>query len=537
LIPVCKIETYTGGILDHTITDAMVSANTRERVTDAVGQFTIVLPSDTKYEDVALHDSVKIYFGYDTVPATPTFVGYVEKIEGTLSEHQGYTRKISGLALGEVLLRRLKCGHYSGTAASAIVTELATELGLGVGDIVAEASTPPLEIMNQTYFEAMQTLSDIWINAGTQLRKEFYVDPDNHLVYQNRPLQAGTVTLAIGSNIISYLVTRSLENVKNYVTVHGNWDELFASYMPPDENWTEPDASCTNWTAITGTLSRDGADMVQGLYSVKCASAGAGIAWDVRFHRNLRPEYAFVSGNARTITQSFSRIHYQQKGPSPSSANYVWLLAPDIANYYYRDPGHTNVWATYNIALPTTDTVGVWSTQGTPQANFITGIGFNCHANAAFDYRVDDLALQGGRFCYKTSDATSIAAYGERDLVAIDDSLQSNGQCEARAKTLLYQRKDPTTQVEILTTGNANLLIGDRLAVVLPRESINGNYDVTVVEHTFSSDGFFTKLTALGLDALGEASNRYTVSQSAIQELSRLKKAVRALTRDSRLTR
>jgi hypothetical protein len=195
------------------------------------------------------------------------------------------------------------------------------------------------------------------------------------------------------------------------------------------------------------------------------------------------------------------------------------------------------VWTTYNITLPTTDAIGVWTASGTPHANFITGVGFNCHAVAAFDFRVDDLALQGGRFCYKTSDATSITTYGERDLIAIDDALQSNGQCEARAKTLLYQRKNPVTQVEILTTGNTAILVGDRLALVLSRESINGNYDGTVVEHTFSSDGFFTKLTAVGLDALGEASNRYTVSQSSIQELSRLKTAVRALTRDSRLTR
>ena len=121
--------------------------------------------------------------------------------------------------------------------------------------------------------------------------------------------------------------------------------------------------------------------------------------------------------------------------------------------------------------------------------------------------------------------------------MAIDDALQSTNQCEARAKTLLYQRKDPTTQVEISTTGNTNVLVGDRLTFVLPRESVNGSFDVTVVEHTLNPKGFFTKLTALGLSPTADADGRYTVSQTPIDEISRLKTVVRALSRDSRLTR
>jgi hypothetical protein len=539
VIPVYKIETYTGTTLDYTITSDAVSINTHERVTDAVGQFTIVLPTDTRYEAIAVHDKVNIYLGYDSVPTSPTFVGRVQKIEGAYSDKQGYFRKISGLALGEILLRRIKSGHYSGTDASVIAAELAADLSLGTGDIVTDTAEPPLEFVDQTYFDALQALSDIWISAGVQLKKEFYVDAGNDLVYQSRPLRTVNVeTLSVGTNILDYTVRRSLENLKNSILVYGNWDELLTTTDPVDENWTEPDASCTNWTAlagpwtgIAGTLSRDGADKQVGSYSVKCVSAGAGILWDVDFYRNLKPDYAFVSGNARTITKSFSRLHFQQKVANITQ-NFVDLLAPDTTNYYWRAIGGTGAWIAFNITLPTTDALGVWTASGSPQANFVTGVRFMGQNSSTFDMRVDDLAFQGGRFSHKTSDATSIAAYGQRDLVVIDDSLKSAGQCEARAKTLLYQRKDPTVEIEMSTAGNTNILVGDRLALVLPRESISGNYDVTSVDHSISSDGFFTKFIAVE-----GTSNRYALTQSPVTEISRLKAIVRCLSRDSKTIR
>lgn len=501
-----------------------------------MGTFTIVLPTDTKYEDIALQDKIKIYLGYGAPPATPTFVGYVQKIEGSASE-DGYLRSISGLAQGEVLLRRLKCGHYYGTTAHDIADEFADDLVLGK-DTNAEAQTPPLEFMNQTYFEAMQALSDCWISGAVQLRKDFYVDVNNNLVYKDRPLRTGTETFTVGSNITSYTVRRSLENVRNNITVFGNWDENLTVKIPTDENWTEP-ASATPpyWTGTVGTLSRDGVTKVVGSYSVKCDSAGGGINWNADFWRSLKPEYAFVSGNARTITQSFARLHYQCQVNQAVTFGAVYLFAPDTANYFWRAAGFgLGVWFTWDIPLPTTDALGGWTKVLNAQANFITGIRFYEHEVADFDCWIDDLALQGGRFCYKTTDATSIAAYGQRDLVAIDDALQSTGQCEARAKTLLFQRKDPTTQLEISTTGNTSVLVGDRLPFVLPRENVNGSFDVTVVEHTFKSKKFFTKMTALGLSPIAGADSRYTVSRTPLDEISRLKTTVRALSRDSRLT-
>lgn len=514
MIPVYKIETYTGAVLDHSITSDAYSINIHERLTDAIGQFTVLLPSNSQFEDIALHDLVKIYLGYDSVPATPNFVGRVLRIEDGFTKQSGYLRNISGLALGEILLRRIKCGHYSGTPASDIVKEFATDLSLGNSDVATETATPPLEFVNETYFDAMKTLSDVWINAGTQLKKEFYVTPSSNLLYKNRPLRtSGTETLGIGVNIKDYVVRRSLENLRNSITVYGAWDEYFVSKIPTDENWTE---DTPYWTALAGSLSKDTADKTTGTASIKCASG------NVDFYRILKPEFAFVSGNARTITQSFSRLHFMGK-----ELTNVYLWAPDSSNCFSRAISLLDYWDTYNFTLPTADNLNGWTKVGNGQSDFIVAIEFKGSSVDPVYTHVDDLAFQGGRFSYKTSDLTSISNYGQRDLVVIADTLKSNSQCEARAKTLLYQRKEPITEIDISVLGNTNILVGDRLALNLPRASVNGNFDVTVVDHTITDAGFLTKFTATeGLD------NRYSLSVSPIQEVSRLKTAIRGMSRD-----
>ena len=537
MIPVYKIETYTGAVLDHTITSDAFNINAHDRVTDAIGQFTIALPSGSQFEDIGLHDTVKIYLGYDATPANPNFVGKVQKIEDGFTKGYGYVRKISGLALGEILLRRIKCGHYSGMQASNIVKEFAADLSLGDSEVVTETATPPLEFVNETYFDAMQKVSDVWISAGVQLKKEFDVNASNNLRYKTRPLGTSGETLEVGNQIIDYTVRRSLENLKNNITVYGAWDENFITKVPQDESWTEPTAGGgvpPEWTATLGTLSMDTVDKVQGTASLKCAAVFGGVTnWKVDFYRYLKPQYAFISGNARTITQSFSRLHFQAKGPSAPVNDAVYLWAPDSSNYFWKAIGWIDSWQTSNFTLPTTDTLSGWTKVANAEAGFITAMQFKCEwSGGAFDARLDDLALQGGRFCYSISDPTSITGYGQRDLVVIEDSLKSNAQCEARARTLLYQRKDPITETEISLLGNTNILVGDRIALNLPRASVNANFDITEVDHTVTKDGFFTRLTAIQ-----GAENRYGVSVSPMQEISRLKVAVRGLSRDLKLIR
>ena len=83
---------------------------------------------------------------------------------------------------------------------------------------------------------------------------------------------------------------------------------------------------------------------------------------------------------------------------------------------------------------------------------------------------------------------------GVRELIYVDDNLLSESDCQRRGETLLYQMKDPPIQIEIVTPGNPNILIGDRLTITIPAENINNeNFDVIAVEHTFPP--FITTVT------------------------------------------
>ena len=250
------------------------------------------------------------------------------------------------------------------------------------------------------------------------------------------------------------------------------------------------------------------------------SAAGGGINWNTSISRTLQPDFAFISGNARSNTKSFSRLHFDSKGEAGDSI-YMYLHAPDAGNHYRYIYAPTGGWDISDLALPTTDAVGIWTAVGTPQANYITYIRWNENHAASFDFRIDDLAFQGGRFVYKLSDATSITNYGQRDLIVIDDSLKSTTQCESRANTLLYQRKDPTTEIDIATVGNTNILVGDRLALTLTNEDISGNYYVTSVDHSLSESGFYTKFTTSE-----SLSNRITLVHDLPGEIAKIRRSL-----------
>ena len=114
--PVYKILTYTGAVLDHTIEESVISIYTKEAITEQIGHCNITLPlkigTRTVYDDIAEHDKVKVYFGYDTVDATPSFVGFVETISSPLRTQAGYVRQISGFSQGEILMNRIKSDKF-----------------------------------------------------------------------------------------------------------------------------------------------------------------------------------------------------------------------------------------------------------------------------------------------------------------------------------------------------------------------------------------------------------------------------------------
>lgn len=143
---------------------------------------------------------------------------------------------------------------------------------------------------------------------------------------------------------------------------------------------------------------------------------------------------------------------------------------------------------------------GQWRTVGSPSWETLGGIEFYINVGAGtYVFDVDGLCFSFGRYRYTVSDATSQTNYGRRDLIVVDDDLNSTAECQRRAESLLYQKKDPVRRLDIVTNGNTNLLLGDQLSITLPAENISAeNFYITTVEHNFVREqGWLTAISLI----------------------------------------
>lgn len=526
--PVYKIETYTAAVLDHTITSSALNINVKHSLTDAVGSFRFTVPTRTAgsyiYDDIALHDKVKIYLGYDSVGATPDFIGYVDTVPGTLSTPQGYVREVSGLCLGEVLLRRLKTNaSWSSTAASTIVTALATDLSLGTGEIATETITEDIEVETESYFDLLQRVSDYWKDGSNKVKYDFYVDVDGDLVWHARPIRtAGVEALSVGTNILHYNVHPDVDQVGNNITVYGK----AAKTNPANsDGWTE---STAGWTS-DGTLTADLDEQV-GTYSIKATKSST---------QNMYLDRDIDTFSCRW-PKEFKTMNFWWKVTDSVAVPTYWVLhlyAPDNSNYFL-----------YGVALPKCDewihftapvgpdaSYGYYrGTVGAPSWEQITYLHFYVAAptNRVFEWFLDAFHFAGQRYSGSASDLPS--AYEQRDLEIIDDNLTSDAMCTQRAEKLLYQMKDPPVQITVTTFGNTNILVGDRLSMTIPAEGIAAaSYDVFQVEHSLSADrGFVTKAVMVDSENV-----RKTAMVDMVDALVRTQRQVRAVSRGVRRVR
>lgn len=522
--PVYKIETKTGAVLDHTITDEAVSIYFKEILTSGVGHFSFSVPAmkgkNYYYDDIAVNDTVRIWLCYDTVPANPHFIGKVGKISGLLSTPTGLIRTVSGLSQGEILLRRQKKNKfYNAIGASTIVTEWATDLGINhAADITADATAVTLEVKTKTYFDLLQWISDYWANAGSQIKKDFLVDLDGHLHWKTRPIRtAGVETLTVGENIISYLVDRLVENVRNDITVYGAAEKP----IPVDkDSWTE---TLDNWSASVGTVALSAAGPKKGAQAIRGTNDATTFSTFKRTIprqtiRNINNLY-FWLWTLNTCTWCKLRIH-----------------APDNANYFEKTLDKTsNAWHFQDLALGPNmeyDAVdnpnGIWLKQGSPNWWDMQALEFHSLFSIASNQynEVDALYFFPERWTDNATDAASIAAYEQRDLEVTDDKLHSDSDCQKRGETMLFQMKDPPTQITVTVAGNDNILVGDRLSMTIPAENISAaNYDVLSVEQSLTTNGGFrTKATMVD-----SANVRAEMETSPLRTLAKLYKQVKAM--------
>ena len=518
MIPKYKIEIYdSSDNLRYTITeDAKI--HVKEVVTDNVGLFSFWLPTvkgkGYRYEDVEVFDKAKFYFWYaDTgsCPDTPSFIGKIYKITTPLNKQTGYVRIFHGKSLGEILQRQfIEYKAWEDVAASTIVTELANDLGLGTTEIETDSTSITLIVDHERYFDVLRKISDYWYDAGNQIKKDFYVDVDNNLVWKSRPFRTtGVETLTVGENVLSYNVVRSIEDVKNRITVYGEQGRVGEpgmegrSYPSDGDAWTMD--AVANWSCVDGLCSNiltDPDDKIVGAHSVSAFTNDDGYLKFKRTNNFNVPLFGIAA------YQTLNFYFKNDEASSEQTHGRVELWAPNSSNYFYAslDPLTLNQWLWYSFALGQNQEYdedkrpnAPWRKTGSPSWNRVTNICWYIWGAGYHDeFHLDGLHFGHGRWRSTVEDATSQTDYGIREYFVVDNSLKSDGDCEKRAQTLLSQLKTPPIRLDITTVGNTNIKVGDRLTVSIPAEGISRQaFDVIAVEHTFNDNGFMTSATMI----------------------------------------
>jgi hypothetical protein len=126
-------------------------------------------------------------------------------------------------------------------------------------------------------------------------------------------------------------------------------------------------------------------------------------------------------------------------------------------------------------------------------------ITFDNDEDAAVSSMIDAMYFSNLRWQdYDNDLAGSGAAYGQRDLVVVDDRLHSTADAQNMAAMLLAKHKDPFLQLDITTPMDTNILIGDRIPITIANEGLTAqDFDVIRVEHTMDQNGFLTKSTMI----------------------------------------
>lgn len=512
--PVYRIEVWKpgGGSALYTFTSEVASIRTKEVVTDGVGNFSFTIPTKKgdrfKYYDIDLHDTVKIWLAYGSVPTDPIFVGKVGSISACMDSMQGYGRVISGLSQGEILLNRLKKNKmWTTTDATTVVSAFASDLSLGTsytGD-ASDTTHVTLEVATKNYFELMQEISDYY-DAANSIKKDFYVDigdaghTTGHLVWKTRPFRSsGVSTLTVNKNILDYNVLRQKEPVRNDILVYG---KAILMYPETQDEWTD-DPLHANWSLTQGTaLTIEAGDNKVGSHYIKATGDKDLVA----SHTLCKLKFTFPDNIHQSLHGQYDTLAFYARTPIISPSNSFKIrLCTDSSNYFETtyDKSTTTDWEYLEFPLGYTQTYsndfpnGIWTANGSPEWIDLDYIEFYQewdNQDESSSIRLDDLWFKPRRPSGTATNAASIASYGQRDLEVVDERLRTNAECTARAEALLWQKKDAPIQIDVLVLGDTNILVGDRLSMTIPAENIlTTNFDVISVEHFLTAKGFNTK--------------------------------------------
>lgn len=532
------MEIWQSGAPLYTLTDDIPSLYTKEIVTNGIGHFQLTLPTkkngDHIYNDIGLNDKVKIWLGYDSVgTGDPTFVGKISRITAPLSIGEGYSRMVSGLSQGEVLLKRLKKGMmWWNTAASLIVATLASDLGLGTSLIQSDSTGVNMEVVTKSYFDVLQFISDYWVNATTKVQKDFFVDVNNNLVWHSRPFRdSGVQSLVLGENIQSYMVYRDTNPIYNSIMVYGTFlddvkhpsdgdslTEQNTTETPQDDGWSAD----VVWETSSPLSPKVGSEYVK---------KTAGDVTEIDMSNTL-------ASSIKCARKGYNKLHFWisfRKFATTTLDSFTLSVGSTSSNFFYKswkisdlDPGQTGDWVEMDVTLGSD---AGFSRYSKPDWNTITYIRFqlDCSPAATIGLLVDGMYFHYRAAKGEANDSTSQTTYGRHDIEVSDETLLSDSDCVKRAEALLLQRKDPFIEVDVTTFGNKDILVGDQLTLTLPAENLtSAPFDVVSVEHFFT-EKFLTKT-----HLISSINTRIQAAKNMVDMLNQTEKKIRLLAHDEK---
>ncbi len=531
--PVYVIQIISGSTTKATFssggTNKIISLSLKPGLTNTIGDFELTVPDISgslenpgAFKNILPFEDVKFALGYTNTGST-NFAGKIEIIQSGLNKDKGYYRTFIGSDYGECLTRVLVNRAFNNLSGDTIIQGLRNQC---TGSTVGNLSTSNDFMAGDSTTYSGFVMSNEEVSRGMKqyadkASMDFYVDVNKVFHLIARQSQTGSETLTVGQNIIDYTKTTDLNTVKNDIYVFGIHDSSNISGSDDPTNhdeWTE--LTTSGWTGsftANGTpqaVTVDTGSGVTGSYSIyvitgEVAQSTACIL-DLRknfssakFFKDGDKIHFFYGSNMSTLTMS--------GGPS-----YEVRLETTTSDYFSTslestEQGWTTGATEKLISLgPTnegTSTLGTyetntgsykWTRTGTPDWYNINSIRLILSGYIS-PGPMDNIKLYIDGLYFETpfkahaSGSSSIIKYGLRRYTDSSESYNSSQYCSNVASTLTGSLLEPTTQIEVTTTGSVGFVMGSVYQLVLPADSINGYYQLIDLEHIVDSDGFKSK--------------------------------------------
>ncbi len=310
---------------------------------------------------------------------------------------------------------------------------------------------------------------------------DFRVAPDGIFEFFHRGAKSSSVSFA--DLIEDAQVDIDILSIRNKVTIYGantktspaDKDEIVESLTP----------ASGDWTAIYGTVSTDATKTYgTATSSIKNASGNnvdsvAKFVFDTAVNCNLFPSLFLALARDANMKGDGGRVVlYDSWGATASQA---------LSNI------GENEWTPFELA------VGIRSETWNIPAAFdwtqVIAVYIYCTVTApptSGDLWYGVLYFGKGRYSNVQSDAGSIATYGERQYADIVEDLNSDNECELRAKSILDYKKASTISLNLKSTvldyGTTPILPGDIIPITLPNEGISAvDFRVISAEYHFQA--------------------------------------------------